>query len=216
VTAAESLLAVRSREAWHGQAEALMPMVDAAMCEAALPVSALDLVAASVGPGSFTGIRAGLAAAQGIAVAARLPLIGVTGFAAIAAIDGDEGSEDGRFLLVAIESRRAELFVQLLLGGQPVGEPEAVRPEALGQWIALRCGERPVVVAGDGARRAAAILAGRPRTDAGDQTTAIAVGVARAALARWRRGERGGAARPLYLRAPDVTLPRPRDRASLR
>jgi tRNA threonylcarbamoyladenosine biosynthesis protein TsaB len=214
VTAAENLLALRTRDAWHGQAEALLPMVDAAMREAALPVSALDLVAATVGPGSFTGIRAGLAAAQGIALAARLPLVGVTGFAAIAAIDGDEGGEDGRFLLVAIESRRPELFVQILLRGRPVCEPEAVPPEALGQWITDRCGEGPVVVAGDAARRAAAILANRPRTDASEEPTAIAVGVAAAALAHWRRGERGGAARPLYLRAPDVTLPRRRDRAS--
>jgi tRNA threonylcarbamoyladenosine biosynthesis protein TsaB len=216
VTAAESLLALRTREAWHGQAEALLPMVDAAMREAALPVSALDFVAATVGPGSFTGIRAGLAAAQGIAVASRLPLIGVTGFAAVAAIGGAEGGDDGRFLLVAIESRRTELFVQALLGGRPVGEPEAVPPEALGEWIARRCGEGHIVVAGDAAHRAAAILAGRPRTDFAEPRTAIAVGVARAALARWRRGERGGAAQPLYLRSPDVTLPRRRGEASVR
>ncbi len=194
----------------HGQAEALLPMVDAAMREAAMPVSALDLVAATIGPGSFTGIRAGLAAARGIALAAGLPLIGVTGFEAVAASLERERSAADRLLLVALESRRAEFFVQIFGSDSPLGEPAAVLPEALAGWLEAGCRDLPLLIAGDAAQRAAATLAGRPWTSVAQDRTAAAVGAAREALRCWRRGERHGRTEPLYLRLPDVTLPRGR------
>ena len=67
----------------HGQAEALLPMVDACMREAGQVPAAIDLVAVTVGPGSFTGIRVGLAAARGMALATGAQLIGVTSFEAV-------------------------------------------------------------------------------------------------------------------------------------
>jgi tRNA threonylcarbamoyladenosine biosynthesis protein TsaB len=183
-------------------------MVDAAMREAAIPVASLDLVAATVGPGSFTGIRVGLAAAQGIALAAALPLVGVTGFEAIAAcIDRGRG-DDGRLLLTALESRRAELYVQVFGSNRAIGEPDAVMPEALPAWIEASCRGLPLLVAGDAAQRSAAALAGRPRTTISEDRTAVAIGVARAALRCWREGTGFGRSEPLYLRPPDVTLPR--------
>src|SRR5487761_719063 len=81
VAAGERLLAAERVESAHGQAEQLMPLIDRTMRRAGLAVAALDLIAATVGPGSFTGLRAGLAAARGIALASGRPLFGVTGFA---------------------------------------------------------------------------------------------------------------------------------------
>jgi tRNA threonylcarbamoyladenosine biosynthesis protein TsaB len=210
VAAADRLLRVCSRAMLHGQSEALLPMVDGAMRAAGLPVAALDLVAASVGPGSFTGIRAGLAAARGIALAAGLPLIGVTGFEAVAAsVDRDRGAA-GPLLLVALESRRAELFVQLFAPDRPLGEPAAMLPAMLFEWLEARGRGSPVLVAGDAAERAALMLTDRPRTRVAQDRTPAVVGVARQALYRWRQGERHGRPEPLYLRSPDVTLPRGR------
>jgi tRNA threonylcarbamoyladenosine biosynthesis protein TsaB len=207
VAAADTLLALRCREMAHGQAEALMPMVEAAMREAALPVAALDFVAVTVGPGSFTGIRVGLAAAQGVALAAALPLLGVTGFEAVAAcVDRDQGGNDP-LLLVALESRRAELYVQVVARDGPLASPAAVPPAALLGWTGAICGGHPLVVAGDAAARAAAALAGRPATTVLEARPATAVGVVRETLRRWRRGERQGRTEPLYLRPPDVTQP---------
>jgi tRNA threonylcarbamoyladenosine biosynthesis protein TsaB len=191
----------------HRQAEVLLPMVDAAMRDAAMPVSALDLVAATVGPGSFTGIRVGLAAARGIALAAGLPLVGITGFEAVAACTSRDRSAGGPLLLVALESRRAELYVQLFGPDGPLGEPAAVLPEALAAWIAARCRPVPLLAAGDATHRAAAALAGRPETTVSEDRTPVAVGVMQQALNRWRLGERHWRAAPLYLRLPDVTLP---------
>jgi tRNA threonylcarbamoyladenosine biosynthesis protein TsaB len=192
----------------RGQAEALLPMVDAVMREAAMPVASLDLVAATVGPGSFTGIRVGLAAAQGIALAAALPLVGVTGFEAVAGCLDRGRDDDRRLLLAALESRRAELYVHVFDWDRAVGEPAAVTPEALCAWIETRCGTRPLLIAGDAAQRAAAALAGRPRTTVSAGWTAAAVGVARSVLRRWREGAGFGRSEPFYLRPPDVTLPR--------
>ncbi|HEX7968463.1 MAG TPA: tRNA (adenosine(37)-N6)-threonylcarbamoyltransferase complex dimerization subunit type 1 TsaB, partial [Stellaceae bacterium] len=62
----------------RGQAEALMPMIAAVLEEAAMPVEALDLIAVTVGPGAFTGLRIGLAAAQGLALASGVPALGIT------------------------------------------------------------------------------------------------------------------------------------------
>jgi tRNA threonylcarbamoyladenosine biosynthesis protein TsaB len=198
-------LALDSRAMRHGQAEALLPMVDAAMRRAALPASALDLVAATVGPGSFTGIRAGLAAARGIALAARLPLFGVTGFAAIAAAERDRGA--GQLLLVALESRRAELFVQLFVAGRPQGDPAAVLPAALPAWVEARCSDAPLLVVGEAAARTAAALGERSLTTLAEAQTSAVVGVVREASRRWRLGELPERPEPLYLRPPDVTLP---------
>jgi tRNA threonylcarbamoyladenosine biosynthesis protein TsaB len=211
VAAADSLLAVRCRAMLHGQAEGLLPMVEAAMGEAAIPVAALDLVAVTVGPGSFTGIRVGLAAAQGIALATALPLVGITGFEAVAAsVDRGRGDRDDELLLAALESRRAELYVQVFGRGRAVGEPAAVPPEALGAWVAAHCRARSLLVAGDAAQRGAAMLAGRPRTRVAEDRTAAAVGVARTALRRWREGTGFGRVEPLYLRPPGVTVAHPR------
>src|SRR6266851_9911888 len=77
VALGDRVLGAERIEGMHGQAEALLPMVDRAMRKAGLPPAALDLVAATVGPGSFTGIRVGLAAARAIALATGARLIGV-------------------------------------------------------------------------------------------------------------------------------------------
>ena len=187
----------------HGQAEALLPMIEQAMREAGLPASALDCVAVTTGPGSFTGIRIGLAAARGIALGLGRPLLGVTSFEAVAAA-GDPGDPAG-LLLVALESRRADLYIQLFDGARlPLGEPAAVLPEALARSVAAAAGDEPLAIAGDAAALAAAALSGRPGTIVVAQRFPSAFGALRAALRGWRRGEREGSLRPLYLRPPDV------------
>ena len=213
VAAGDRVLWVEHRDMPHGQAEALLPMVERAMREARLEAAALELIAVTIGPGSFTGIRVGLAAARGIALALNLPLIGVTGFEAAAAALGDADPADG-FLLVALESRRVDLFIQLFAAdGGALGVAAAVLPEALAEIVTAATattGAGPLTVTGDAAPRAVAALAGRGCASIVGAAAPAAIGAQRAALRRWRRGERGGRPRPLYLRPPDVTLaPRP-------
>src|SRR6185437_4805552 len=110
---------------------------------AALAPAALDRVAIAVGPGGFTGIRAGLAAAQGIALATGARLIGVTSFAAVAAA---AGRREGQ-LLVALDSRRDDFYVQLFIDGKPAAEPRALLPGGLDAYV----GGGAVSIAGDAA-----------------------------------------------------------------
>ena len=112
VSLGEELVAEERIDMIHGQAEALLPLVDRAVREAGQVPAALDLVVATVGPGSFTGIRAGLAAARGIALATGARLLGVTSFDAVAIPAARSDCSEAPFLLVALESRREDLYVQ--------------------------------------------------------------------------------------------------------
>jgi tRNA threonylcarbamoyladenosine biosynthesis protein TsaB len=200
VAIGERVLAEEHDALPHGQAERLLPMIDQAIRRAGQRPDSLAIVAVTTGPGSFTGIRVGLAAARGIALATGARLIGVTGFAATAAL---AASND--FLLVALESRREDLYVQLFdAAARPIGEAQAMLPSQLAGIVA-GIGEAPLSIAGDAARRAAEALAGRPRTGLAETPPATALGVVRAAL---RHGPEPAAVRPLYLRPPDVTLPK--------
>lgn len=205
VAVGDEVLAVHSAAMAHGQAEALLPMVDRAMGDAGLETSALDLVAATIGPGSFTGIRVGLAAARGIALGGGLPLFGVTGFAAFAAL----WAPDGRLLLTVLESRRTDLYLQFFdRDRRPLGEAASVLPTALAETARALVGDEPLAIAGDAAERAMLALAGRPHTGLCAPSAPAALGAARVARARWDRGARGDSTRPFYLRPPDVSPPR--------
>ena len=78
-------LAIESHEIGRGHAEALLPIVERVMNTAAVGFDTIDRIAATVGPGSFTGLRVGLAAARGFALACNRPAVGITTLAALAA-----------------------------------------------------------------------------------------------------------------------------------
>lgn len=208
VAAGETVLGAERLATMHGQAERLLPMVDAVMRKAGLSASALDFVGTTIGPGSFTGVRVGLAAARGIALATRARLIGVTGFEAVAA--GLAPSADNRgagFVLVALESRREDLYIQIFDHTQrPLGDPTAAMPAALNGVLYEILGAAPLLVAGDAAQRAANILSLRPGTTVAEDSAPDAAGVLRAVLRHRRLGRRDVKPLPLYLRPPDVTL----------
>jgi len=204
-------LAQERREMRHGHAEALLPMIDRVMAAAGLRAADLDALAATVGPGGFTGIRAGLAAAQGLALAANARLIGITSFAAVAAIaPGDETA-----LLVALDSRRQDLYVQLFeRDGRAAGEPVAILPADLSAFVAASVGAAPLRLAGDAAEAAAAALAGRADIAVVAGTAPNAGGALAAAWPLLAAAP--PPARPLYLRPPDVSFPKARrEKASL-
>ena len=182
----------------QGQAEALVPMIDAVLTEARLDVGALDLIAVTVGPGSFTGLRTGLATARGLALASGRPLVGVTSFATVADAVAIEVGE--RPLIVALESKRAELYLQRFDHGG-AGAPVLL---SAGLWPSFVPAER-FVIAGDGAARLAAGLSGAAFLLAERYAHSSAVAAARLAPGLWQSG--AASPLPLYLRAPDVTVP---------
>ncbi|HML11324.1 MAG TPA: tRNA (adenosine(37)-N6)-threonylcarbamoyltransferase complex dimerization subunit type 1 TsaB [Stellaceae bacterium] len=189
------------REMRHGHAEALLPMIDRVMAAAGCVPRDIGTIAVTIGPGGFTGIRAGLAAAHGLALATGARLAGVSGFAAVAGLI----APDGLPLLVALDSRREDFYAQLFDKGlAPIGDPAAIAPDDLSAWV----GHGEIAIAGDAAEGAMAALANREGVRPVSNSAPDALGVL-GALRRWP--ERADpAARPLYLHPPDVSFPKAR------
>lgn len=203
VLADGAVRAVQRQAMARGQAEALLPMARAALQEAGLAFADLDRLAVTVGPGSFTGLRIGLAAARGLALATGLPLIGITTLEALAA-GTDPAARLGRTLVALIDSRRGDVFMQAFDAEvMPLSEPASVDPAVLD--AVLPAG--PLLLAGDAAPAALDLLlkSGRDAVLAANSESPDPVMVARLAAARARPE---GPVTALYLRAPDVTLPR--------
>jgi tRNA threonylcarbamoyladenosine biosynthesis protein TsaB len=115
----------RSLPMARGHAEALMPLIATVMSDARTEFGELDRIAVTVGPGSFTGLRVGVAAARGIGLAAGKPVVGLTTLAAMAVpfIDAD----DTKSLLVVIDARHDHVYMQLYgPGGRTLVAPRVV------------------------------------------------------------------------------------------
>jgi len=108
VVASESLAMKR------GHAEALMPLIARVMKESGLPFASLDRIAVTNGPGSFTGLRVGLSAARGIALAAGKPVVGITTLSAYAAPVVSETGEQP--VISAIDARHDQVYFQVVSG----------------------------------------------------------------------------------------------------
>src|SRR5579859_2260446 len=109
----------------RGHAERLAPMVDEAMKAAQADFSSLDRLAVTVGPGTFTGQRVGLAFMRGLRLALKRPLIGVTTLEAMAAA---AMAETGERRASAIHDARREEAYLLLKDGDTVVQPPVVLP----------------------------------------------------------------------------------------
>jgi tRNA threonylcarbamoyl adenosine modification protein YeaZ len=203
---AARMLASESMIMARGHAEALMPLIARVMDAADVEFSALDRVAVTVGPGSFTGLRVGLAAARGIALVSGKPAVGVSTLSAFAA--PQIANEDGAAILAAIDARHDQVYLQVFASaGRTLVPPgivtvaEAVRAAPAG----------PVVIVGSGAGLIAARWPeGAQAPLIVDAQAAPAIGwVARLGAAAPKTDT---APTPLYLRSPDA---RPQEGARL-
>jgi tRNA threonylcarbamoyladenosine biosynthesis protein TsaB len=184
-----------------GHAERLMPMIEQVMAGAGLAFSDLHRLAVTVGPGSFTGVRVGVAAARGLALASGLPAVAATSLAVMAhGADRQLGaSRDGRLLVVAVGAHRGKLFAQLFASTpDTAGQPMLLPPEE----VAALVGREPAIVVGSAAPALASAIAA-----VGGEAQAHLVDLQPDArsLAQMAEGlTPAGPLRPLYLRPPDV------------
>ncbi|MEM7441945.1 MAG: tRNA (adenosine(37)-N6)-threonylcarbamoyltransferase complex dimerization subunit type 1 TsaB [Pseudomonadota bacterium] len=184
----------------HGHGQHLPPMIERVLDKAELTASSIDLIGVTIGPGAFTGLRVGLAAAGGLALATGAGIVGVSSLCAVAAMCTP--IEDGAKRTVVIDSRRKEPFVQTFDGsGSANGPPDWQQPDAI---IAALVG-RPVHLAGDGAAIIAAMLdwpfLSLEATGSIDPSV-----VCRLAIADSKSAQTDPPP-PAYLRPPDVKLP---------
>ena len=194
------------RDMERGHAEALMPMVGDVLDGSGCAAADLDLVAVTVGPGAFTGLRIGLAAARGLALAAGLPCFGATTTETVAhAVP--EAERSGATLMVALQSNREDIYAQAFTPDlEPASEPRALLAEDVAQLVTE--GGR-VVVAGNASNlvRPALARAGLDVAVSGASGIPDATVLAAIAARRWRPGDRPAPPSPLYLKPPAATAP---------
>ena len=193
------------REAYEprttGHAERLFPMLAQVMDDAGLSFSAIDRIAVTLGPGSFTGVRVGVAAARALALAMEKPVVGMTSLAVMAhgahVLLAD--ARAGRQLAVAVDARRDMAYLQLF-GDDCIEISEVMLLTHEG--AACLIGQGPVLIVGSAAAAVAAVVrtaGGEPEARLPElQPHARALALIAHDLAPI------DSVKPLYLRAPDA------------
>ena len=192
ISARESLPMVR------GHAEALLPLIARVMDSAGLEFAALDRIAVTTGPGSFTGLRVGIAAARGIALAAGKSAVGLSTLAAYAA--PLIAADDSVPVVAVIDARHDHVYLQVFgPGGRTVVTPriaslrEALRAAATGAPRLIGTAAEMLAAAWPADQRAPRLVDARRAPDVD--------WVARLGAAAT---DTGVPPKPLYLRAPDA------------
>jgi tRNA threonylcarbamoyladenosine biosynthesis protein TsaB len=201
-TNANKLLAHESQPMKRGHAEALMPLIARVMKASGVAFDALDRIAATNGPGSFTGLRVGLSAARGIALAANKPVVGLTTLTAYAAPVVSENGEHP--IISAIDARHDHVYFQVVSGdgGSLIKPKVAPISEALD---AARFGAPHLV------GNAAKILADRWPKDSPPPFKVDPLPAPDIGWVAWLGAAvspENSPARPYYLRAPDAKPPK--------
>jgi tRNA threonylcarbamoyladenosine biosynthesis protein TsaB len=197
-TDASKLIAHESLPMKRGHAEALMPLIARVMTASGVAFAALDRIAVTTGPGSFTGLRVGLSAARGIALAANKPVVGVTTLTAYAAPVVSESGEQP--VMSAIDARHDHVYFQLVSGNGS----SLIRPRVAGIEEALGASRfgAPYLVG-----NAAKILGDRWPADAPPPFKVDAQPAPDIAWVGWLGAAvspNTAPAKPYYLRAPDA------------
>jgi tRNA threonylcarbamoyl adenosine modification protein YeaZ len=205
-TERRDLVASETQPMTRGHAEALMPMIARVMEAARLEFSDLDRIAVTTGPGSFTGVRVGIAAARGLALAAGKPAIGLTTLAAFTAPHVAAGFAGT--VVPVIDARHGQIYMQVFgPGGRAVIAP---RLAALREAVEAVRSRAPVLLTGSAADLVAAEW---PADEPPPQIVPVKapeIGwVARLGAAAQ---EDRAVPKPLYLRPPDA---RPQDAARI-
>ncbi len=203
---ADAPLAAESLVMERGHAEALLPLVDRIMAQVEGRFASLDRIAVTVGPGSYTGLRVGIAAARAIGLAAGIPVVGVSTLSAlIAPLMAIEGR---RLLAAAIDARHGQVYFQLVApGGRAI-----IPPTLIGIRDAVRLiGSGPVALNGSGAPAIAveALTAGIDAVVPSGSGRPDVLWVGRLGLVA---DPAQALPKPLYLRGPDA---KPQDGARL-
>ena len=189
-------------EEGRDQASRLLPAIVAALEQAGVARTELDLIAVTTGPGSFTGVRVGLSAARGLAVGLGIPLAGI---ATTAVLRAQAQVQVADWLVVAaVDTRLGDWFCAI--GDEPA--PFAATVEQLATRLA---GQRSLIVGKDVAPLAQALqAAGVEATTQEGPPDPVVLGrlAAEFGVEAWSvRNRAEGLPRPLYLRGVNITLP---------
>jgi tRNA threonylcarbamoyladenosine biosynthesis protein TsaB len=197
-TDAGKMIAQESQAMKRGHAEALMPLIARVVKDASIAFTRLDRIAVTTGPGSFTGLRVGLSAGRGIALAAEKPVVGVTTLTAYAAPIVSANAEQP--VIAAIDARHDHVYLQVVSGDG--GSLQLPRVAPVTEALAASRFGAPVLVG-----NAAQLLADRWPADAPPPYKIDAQPAPDIVWVAWLGAAVNpdtAPARPFYLRAPDA------------
>ena len=208
----DAVLGAYSSDAARSSATQLPGDLKQLLTDARVDLGAIDLFAVAVGPGSFTGLRVGIASMQGLAFARRKALVGVSALDALARVAapaaGTVSGAAGLRVATWVDAWRGEVFAALY-DGDTLLEPPSVEPP---ERLVARYGAAPTYFIGDGVAAFAELIRVRcvGSVIASEPAPPLAVTIGQLALAAARTGHTPGpeAIRPLYVRRPDVELTR--------
>jgi tRNA threonylcarbamoyladenosine biosynthesis protein TsaB len=217
----ETILASRPGDASSSHSQDLIENIDAVLNEAGVGLSTVDLLAAAIGPGSFTGLRIGLATAKSLAVSLDRKCVGVSTLAAVSHAAGA-----AEHIVALLPAGRGEVFAQMFTvrvdDVAPLDEPAHISPHAL----IAKYGDYPRLTwAGEGAHAQSELLSSEALAKGIDLRVAtqeqdangwmvappaprLAEDVAKLAFREWRRGNviKPEELRANYVRASDAEI----------
>ena len=204
------VLAEAAEHESRSHAPALPLLVARVLADAGLGLQALDALAVSIGPGSFTGLRIGLGYAKGVAFARHVPLVAVPTLEALAWV---AEAAPGERICAALDARKGEVYAALFAataaGPRRLTPDLAVRPAELAARL-----EPPCVLVGDAGTVYGNVLVGRAAIRPFATHHPRGGIVARLGWQRLLAGEvaNPGDLEPVYVRPPEAELPRPASR----
>ena len=194
------ILASRTESMERGHAERLVPLVGELLGETGFSWADLGRVGVTTGPGSFTGVRVGIAAARGLALALGIPAIGIGTLDALLALADEPTSGTA---VACLDARRGEIYLLARAAGSELEPAEATTPVGAARKL-LAVGAPPYLLIGSGAALLAEALEreapGSAVTILSEARTPDIAAVARLAAA----AAPGPSPVPLYLRGPDA------------
>lgn len=189
-----------------GRTNDLLVTIDRLCREIELAPAALDAIAIGAGPGSFTGLRIGMATAKGIAFAAQRPLWAVSSLAALAHDAISERGADGVIVSI-LDARKGEVYAGCYDGeAHPVSDERVLAPSAVAEFVRGVVGDRLASYVGDAITAYPDVFA--PLAGGWFVTTPSGVAVARLALAGARVNVTAGGA-PTYIRPSEAEVKYP-------
>jgi len=192
------VLSVSEEPMERGQDARLVPLVLNVMAKASVEFSQIDRFAATRGPGSFTGLRIGLAAARGFGLATGKPVVGVDRFS----IHKEQQKSRTEDVLAVLDSKRRELFCRLYPARGIAGDAALLAPEEIAELVR---GRSEVVICGDSNCILRPLL---PDSALFVETREPEVITCARLAFSANLEDQDFLPRPLYLRAPDVTGPK--------
>ncbi len=185
-------LGARSEPMRRGHQERLGALVSELMDETGVGFDALDRIGVTVGPGSFTGLRVGLAFAKGLGLALARPVVGIGVLEALAAGEPEE------LVAAVVAGPREQVYLQMFAADRPLMSPDCLPIATAAARLAELADGRGIALVGSGAAALAPVAPGARivARDAPDPATIARLAAQAPAPA--------GMPRPLYLRPPDA------------